>query len=92
MIRKSILEEVAPQINQAKSVNEVCSIIKNFLGHNEDKYIRNFLKRLQKCSTLEKAQSDFYTFILAQSGLGTKKDMKSIERDYWPIPGKIWGD
>ena len=92
MIRKSVLEEVAPQINQAKSVNEICSIIKNFLSHNEDKYIRNFLSRLQKCSTLEKAQSDFYTFVLAQSGLGTKKDMKSIERDYWPIPGKIWGD
>jgi len=92
VIRKSILEEVAPQINQAKSVNEVCSIIKNFLGHNEDKYTRNFLNRLQKCSTLEKAQSDFYTFVLAQSGLGIKKDMKSIERDYWPIPGKIWED
>lgn len=92
MIRKSILEEVAPQINQAKSVNQVCSIIKNFLGHNEDKYVRNFLNRLQKCNTLAQAQSDFYTFILAQSGLGIKKDMKSIERDYWPIPGKIWGD
>lgn len=92
MIRKSILEEVAPQINQAKSVNEVCLIIKNFLSHNEDKYIRNFLSRLQKCNTLAQAQSDFYTFVLAQSGLGTKKDMKSIERDYWPIPGKIWGD
>ena len=92
MIRKSILEEVSPQINQAKSVNEVCSIIKNFLCRNEDKYIRNFLKRLQKCSTLAKAQSDFYTFVLSQSGLGIKKDMKSIERDYGPIPSKMWGD
>lgn len=89
---KCDLEEVAPEVCSSTSVKEVCLAVAKFLKKHEDKYVKNLLFRLKKCTSLEQAQADFYSFILAQSGLGLKNELRSIEKDHWPIPGKIWGD